>query len=306
MPSIVFMGTPEFAVPSLEALHASGFELRAVVTNRDKRRGRGSDLSPSPVKRKALELGHRIVEIESTSDPELAGILRYLEPDLIVVVAFRILPREILEIPGIGSINLHASLLPKYRGAAPIHWAVMNGEKETGCSVFFLKERVDAGNVIRQIRTRIGPDETAGDLYERLRYLGAELLVDSIRQIERGDIEGVPQDESEATPAPKLFRKDARIDLTRPCGEVHNRIRGLSPNPCGWLMYGDRQLNLYRSRVGPEIDLQPGEMLFAEGRYLLVGCGSGSVELRELQLPGKSRISGRDFANGHDLSIRLT
>ncbi|MEX2573801.1 MAG: formyltransferase family protein, partial [Balneolaceae bacterium] len=176
----------------------------------------------------------------------------------------------------------------------------------TGCSVFMLKDKVDTGDVLRQARTRIGPNETAGDLYERLKVLGAELLVETVDQIERGETGGVPQNDQEASPAPKLFTKDAKIDLAQPSVQVHDRIRGLSPFPGGWAEYGNMKLNLYRSRIGPDIDLEPGELLFAEGRHLLAGCSSGSVEITELQLPGKKRTSGRDFANGYNLAVRLT
>src|SRR5690554_213902 len=167
--NLVFMGSPEFAVPSLNALAESGHRISAVVTNPDKRRGRGGGETPTPVKERALELGCRVLEVESPGDPAFVRQLEKLKPDLLVIVAFRVLPPEILKIPRIGSINLHASLLPAYRGAASIHWAVINGETETGCSVFFLQEKVDTGDVIAQERVRIGPDETTGELYDRLK-----------------------------------------------------------------------------------------------------------------------------------------
>lgn len=302
---VVFMGTPEFAVPSLEALAESDHRIVAVVTGPDKRRGRGAEPTPTPVKKRALELGLRVVEVESTRDPGLARRLEELKPDLLVVVAFRVLPPEVLEIPRIGAVNLHASLLPAYRGAAPIHWAIINGEKETGCSVFFLEESVDTGDVIGQERVRIGPDENTGELYERLKRVGAELLVRSVDEIARGEAERIPQDESLASEAPKIFSEDARIDFTGDSEQVHNFIRGMNPHPGAWTLYGNLKMNVHRSKIGPDIDLQPGELIFAEGLYLLAGCGSGSVELAEVQLPGKNRISGRDFANGYNLDVRL-
>jgi len=306
MLNIVFMGSPEFAIPALEVLHDSAHQIQAVISTSDKRRGRGERATATPVKKRATELGYNVFTYEATTDPELAATIRLLKPDLLVVVAYRILPPEVLAIPTRGSINLHASLLPKYRGAAPIHWAIINGEEETGCSVFFLSEAVDTGNVIRQVRTRIGPNETTGDLYERLKLMGAELLLESIEQIEHGDVEGVPQLEREATLAPKVFSGNARVNFTRPSTDVHNWIRGMSPFPGAWAMYGNHKMNLFRSRIGPDIELNPGEMIFAEGRFLLVGCGTGSVDIRELQLPGKSRISGVDFANGYNLKVSLT
>lgn len=299
------MGSPEFAVPSLERLHHSHHEILAVATNADKRRGRGGDLQPTAVKKKAKEFGYSVIDVDSVTDAGFQAALERLDPDLFVVVAFRILPAKLLTIPSAGAVNLHASLLPKYRGAAPIHWAVINGEPETGCSVFFLEEKVDTGAVIRQVRTRIGPNETTGDLYHRLKMMGADLLVESLDLIEKDRVEGVPQDESAASRAPKLFRDDARVNFRKSSQEVHNFIRGMSPSPCAWANYGNLQLKLYRSKAGPDIELDPGELLFAEGRYLLAGCSRGSVELTELQLPGKPKISGRDFANGYNLDKGL-
>ncbi len=298
------MGSPDFAVPSLLELHHSEHRVEAVVTNPDKRRGRGEGKSPTIVKKKALELGYPVIETESTKDPDFGEKLNAIQPDLLVVVAFRILPPEILEIPRLGSVNLHASLLPKYRGAAPIHWAIINGETETGCTVFFLDEQVDTGHIISRVKTVIGPDETAGDLYERLKEIGAGLLVECLDRIEKGHVKGIPQENDKATPAPKLFTEDARIDFQLPSQQVHNRIRGLSPFPGAWTTYSGKKINLYRSRIGPDIQLAPGELLIDDGR-LLAGCGQGTVELTEVQMPGKKRVSGKEFANGYDLSVRL-
>lgn len=304
MLKIVFMGSPEFAVPSLEALHNSSHEIITVVTNPDKRRGRGSEKSPSIVKKRALDLGYPVLETDSTGNPEFVRKLTELKPDLLVVVAFRILPPEILQIPRAGSINLHASLLPKYRGAAPIHWAVINGETETGCTVFFLDEQVDTGHILSKVKTPIGPEETTGDLYHRLKELGAGLLVKSVDDIEAGKARTMPQDHTQATPAPKLFAGDTRIDFNKSAADVHNLIRGLSPVPAATALYGEEIMKLYRSRLRAEIKLVAGELKYIEG-CLLVGCGTGSVQLTELQMPGKKRISGKEFANGYDLSIKL-
>lgn len=304
MLNIVFMGSPEFAVPSLRALHNSNHKILAVVTNPDKRRGRGSGKSPTIIKEKAVELGYPVIEVESTKDPRFTEKIRNLKPDLLVVVAFRILPSEILEIPELGSINLHASLLPKYRGAAPIHWAVINGEKETGCTVFFLDEKVDTGRIIKQVKTEVGPDETTGEIYNRLKKLGAELLTDVVDLIEKGNVHALAQDEKESTPAPKLFTDDAKIEFALDSSSVHNKIRGLSPFPGAWAEYNEERINLYKSKTGPDIELEPGQLIFMNGR-LLAGCGSGTVELLELQVPGKKRVTGTDFANGYDLNIKL-
>lgn len=299
---IVFMGSPEFAVPSLEALHDSDHKILKVYSNPDRRRGRGSKTEPTAVKAKALELGLPTGDVENTEDPELIAELEKLKPDLLVVVAFRILPDALLAIPTKGAINLHASLLPRYRGAAPIHWAIRNGEYETGCTVFYLEREVDTGAVIGQIETRIDPDETTGELYERLRRIGAQLLVESVDRIANGDAESVPQDDAIASSAPKLFAEDAHITFKEDAQSIYNHIRSMIPHPGAWTLYGNQKVQILRARLGPQMDLMPGELIFAEGRYLLVGCSSGTVEIKDLKLPGKSRISGKDFANGYALN----
>jgi len=295
---IVFMGSPDFAIPSLETLIASGHELTAVVSNPDKRRGRGGGTSPTPVKAKALEAGLPVISIDNLKADAFAEELKALEADLFVVVAFRILPRHVLEIPSKGSVNLHASLLPKYRGAAPIHWAIMNGEEKTGCTVFFLDEKVDTGAIIKQEATPIGPNETTGDLYERLKNMGSELLLESINEIEDGSCTLTPQDHSEATPAPKLFTEDCRVDFDNPAGEIHNKIRGLSPFPTAWAELDDLKFNMYRSRVAQSSRLKPGEIGLKDDE-MLVGTRDRDLVLDEVQIQGKKRMSGKDFMNGY-------
>lgn len=302
--NIVFMGSPDFAIPSLEKLHNSDHNLLAVVSNPDKRRGRGSTPEPTVVKKRALELGLTTIDVKDVKSDEFHASLEELKPDLLVVVAFRILPVSILKIPTIGSVNLHASLLPKYRGAAPIHWSIIKGEKETGCTVFFLNENVDTGEIITKSRTKIGENETTGDLYNRLKETGADLLVRAINQIADGSVQTVPQDHKLATPAPKLFKENTRIDFTRPANEVHNFIRGLSPFPTAWCEYDGKKMNVYRAELAEKMKLKPGELHFEDGR-LFAGCGDQSIELKSIQLPGTRKMSGRDFANGYDLDINL-
>lgn len=296
---IVFMGSPEFALPSLEKIHDSTHRIGAVVTNIDKRRGRGPGTSPTAVKKRALELELPVIEVQNLKDKSFLNQLSGLNADLFVVVAFRILPPEILELPDKGSINLHASLLPKYRGAAPIHWAIINGEDETGCTVFFLDEQVDTGLILKQEKTPIGKNETTGDLYERLKIIGCNLLLESLDAIESGNYTTREQDHSKATPAPKLYTEDCKIDFHKPAEEVHNWIRGLSPFPTAWAELDDLKFNIYRSRVGPdEPGLQAGELKLEEDD-LLAGCGEGSVILEEVQIEGKRRMSGKSFMNGY-------
>jgi len=254
--TIVFMGNPDFSVPSLQRLHESRHKVAAVVTGSDKRRGRGGKHSPSPVKSAASALSIRVIEADNMRSTELHKELKALEPDLLVVVAYKLLPPEVLAIPKIGSLNLHASLLPKYRGAAPIHWAIINGETETGCTVFLLDEGMDTGKVLGQEKTPVGLFETTGDLYDRLKETGAGLLVRTVDQLADNTATTHIQEDAGATRAPKIKPDDARIDFNRPAIEVHNFIRGMSPFPGAWSKYDDCKLKIYRSEPVPEEALQ--------------------------------------------------
>lgn len=298
------MGSPGFAVPSLEKLASSHHSISAVVSNPDKRRGRRGKPEPTEVKERALELGITTIDVENLKSEAFESAIRKLDPDLLVVVAFRILPSNILDIPKRGSVNLHASLLPKYRGAAPIHWAIINGEKETGCSVFFLDEKVDTGKIIRQRPTPIGPNETTGDLYERLRHEGADLLLKAVNDIAEGRAEAVEQNDELASPAPKLIRENTRIDFNRSGKEVHNFIRGLNPFPVAWCMYNGKKMNIYRSGIGGSTTLPPGKLLADDGK-LYAACSDRLIELVEVQLPGTKVLSGAEFINGFDVSVSL-
>ena len=296
---IVFMGSPHFALPSLNKLHQSDHEIVAVASNVDKRRGRGGKTSPTPVKKRAIDLGIPTIDVDKTDDPLFSQQLKALEPDLFVVVAFRILPKHLLEIPSKGSINLHASLLPKYRGAAPIHWAIIKGEEETGCTVFFLNEAVDAGKIIQQERLSIGPNETTGDVYDRMKEKGATLLVRSVDEITADNYSLSDQDEAGATPAPKLYRDDCKLDFNAPAQDVHNRIRGLSPFPTAFATLGGQKFNIYRSKMGPDRNLEPGALALVEDD-LVVGCADGTVILETVQPESKRKMSGVDFYHGYN------
>lgn len=301
---IVFMGSPDFAVPSLERIHESIHEILAVVSNPDKRRGRRGKPVPTEVKKRAVELQLPTIDAEDMKSQEFQKLLEQLKPDLLVVVAFKILPPAILQIPVKGSINLHASLLPKYRGAAPIHWSVINGEKETGCTVFFLDNKVDTGNIIGTVRTPIGELETTGDLYNRLKIIGSNLLAESLDRIAGDSYSLREQDDKQATPAPKLFRENTHIDFEKSAEQVHNFIRGLSPFPAAWCVYSGKKLNIYRSKPELTVSLKSGSLKY-DGTRLLAGCGDGSVELLEVQLPGTKILSGTEFANGYNLAVQL-
>jgi methionyl-tRNA formyltransferase len=255
---------------------------------------------PSAVKEAATGLGiGTILQPGSVRDPAFAEAVRGLAPDLIVVVAFRILPPEVFTAARMGAFNLHGSLLPRYRGAAPIHRAVMAGETETGVTTFFLRERVDTGNVILRRSMAIGPEETTGDVHDRMMHLGAEVVVETVRLVERGEVHEEPQDERLATPAPKVFREEGEIDWSAPADRVHNLVRGLSPTPGAWTRCRDGELKLYRSRR-VEGRGAPGQVLEAAGR-LVVACGRGAVEILSLQAEGRRILDAGAFLRGSDL-----
>lgn len=294
------MGTPDFAVPSLEILCSSGYRPFAVVTGPDRPRGRGQRVTPTPVKRAAEEAGiDTILQPESVRDPWFIRQIHDLRADLIVVVAFKILPPEVFNSASLGAFNLHGSLLPRYRGAAPINWAIMKGELETGVTTFFLREKVDTGSIILQKRMPIGPDETAGEVHDRMMHLGAEAVLETVRKIEAGTAEALPQDDALATPAPKIFREDARIDWSADAETVHNHVRGLSPYPGAWTLHRGTLLKIYRTRKA-EGSGAPGEVQRSD-ETLVVACGSGSVEIVELQQEGRQRLDGSAFVRGYDI-----
>lgn len=302
---ILFMGTPEFAVPSLNALCDAGLEPMAVVTAPDKPRGRGQRLSPTAVKAAAEERGiSTILQPESVKDPAFAAAVRELAPDIIVVVAFRILPPAVFTAARLGAFNLHGSLLPRWRGAAPINRAIMAGDTETGVTTFFLKEQVDTGSIILKRSMPVGPDETAGSVHDRMMILGAEAVVDTTRMILDGAAEALPQDDSLATPAPRIFPDDCRVDWSRTAQEVHNHIRGLSPYPGAWTTHDGTLLKVYLARPSknaPDPHLAPGKVRVEDNR-LFVGCADGPLELLEVQQAGKRRLPVQDFLNGYPVS----
>lgn len=297
---IIYMGTPDFAVPSLYALHQAGHTPIAVVTGMDKPRGRGRKLHPTPVKKAAEDLGiGTVLQPESVKSPEFARQIKDLEADLQVVVAFRILPPAVFQAARLGSFNLHGSLLPRYRGAAPIHRAVMAGDSVTGVTTFFLREKVDTGNMILQRAMPIDPNDTTGDVHDRMMYLGASAVVETVRAIAAGTVEEIPQDNAKATPAPKVFREQADIPWHLEADTVHNHIRGHSPVPCAWTTAPSGILKVYRSRVAEGAG-RPGEVLKA-GRELRVACGQGAVDLLEVQPAGSKRMPADAFLRGRSL-----
>ncbi|MCZ7555961.1 MAG: methionyl-tRNA formyltransferase [Bacteroidia bacterium] len=296
---IVFMGTPQFAVPSLLALHDAGFEPVTVVTAPDKPRGRGQQMSGTAVKDAATRLGIPVLQPDSMRDERFADELRALAPDLFVVVAFRILPESVFNIPTYGSFNLHASLLPKYRGAAPINWALIRGEKESGVTTFFLKPAVDTGNIILQERTELHDDMTAGELHDCLMTLGADVVLRTVRRIETGNLITQLQDDAQATPAPKIFKDTCRLDWTRPARDVHNLIRGLSPYPAAWTHHRGKLIKILRSQVLEEESSGESGALRIDANGLQVQCGRGSLAILELQQEGKRAMGVEEFLRGY-------
>lgn len=299
---LVFMGTPDFAIPSLNILLDRGYAITAVVTIPDKPAGRGQLLAESPVKRRAIERGIHVVQPEKLGDPAFLNEMRSLQSDLFVVVAFRILPPELYGLPRCGAFNLHASLLPKYRGAAPINRAIMNGDHETGVTTFFLQQSVDTGNIILQRSLPIGENETAGELHDRLAELGAGLVLDTVRLIESGGVRVQSQDERHASRAPKIFREECRIDWNTHAEAVHNFIRGLSPRPCAYTHHHGTMIKMFRSRKVSHAGSQsPGTVIEADDT-LIIATARDAVEVLELQQEGKNRLGVREFIRGHRIS----
>ncbi len=305
---IVFFGTPDFAVASLEALIDAGHRIVGVVTGPDKPAGRGKHLMQSAVKQAALRHGLHIMQPEKLKNPEFIEELRGLDADLFIVIAFRMLPEAVWTMPPAGTFNLHASLLPRYRGAAPINWAVINGDKETGVTTFFLKHEIDTGDVISQERIAISDDDDAGTVHDRLMELGARLTVETADRIAEGNLKATPQAEmagaGKATPAPKIFKDTCHIDWTRPAAEVRNLIRGLAPYPAAWsAMTADGNdagtVKIFKTALTEEPAAEPGKVTVTDNRKgMKVDCGDVRLEILSLQPQGKRRMSADEYLRG--------
>lgn len=303
---IVFMGTPDFAVPSLNGLAESHHEVIGVVTGQDKQAGRGLRVRETPIKKLARRMGAKIFQPAGLGDPVFTEQMRKLEADLYVVVAFRILPPAVFRIPPKGTINVHASLLPKYRGAAPINWAIINGETETGITTFFIEESVDTGDLILQKSVAIEKNETAGELHDKLARVGAEALLETVDAIACGEAPSTKQS-GKMTKAPKLTKDLARIRWDQTNLEIHNLVRGLSPLPGAFTLRNGKILKVYKIRLtdGVPRDAEPGKMFRVENGddSFAVATGSGAVEILELQPEGKRRMMASEYLKGHTLKI---
>ncbi len=300
---IVFLGTPEFAVPSLETLVNRGHDVVGVFTQPDRPKGRGGVIAESPIKIAARRLGIPIHQPERIRRPESVEILRRLAPEMMVVVGYgQIIPQTLIDLPAYGVLNVHASLLPKYRGAAPIQWAIANGETETGVTIMQIDAGLDTGDILLQRSTPIGPDETAPELAARLAYLGAELLIEAIDQIANGTAHRKKQDEQQATYAPLLKKEDGRVDWTRPAGSIYNRLRGFTPWPGAYTTFRGQQLSILAAKPAGSDSIPPGVLQVQKG-HLLVGCGDGSMlELLEVQPAGRKPMSAQAFMNGYRIA----
>jgi methionyl-tRNA formyltransferase len=300
---VIFMGSPAFAVPSLERLLADGHAIPLVVTQPDRPAGRGQHVRPPSVREAAGRHGLPVLQPEKLSQPDVLTSLAAPKPDVIVVAAFgQFLPRAVRELPPLGCVNVHASLLPKYRGAAPIAWALIRGETETGVTIIRITEGMDAGPMLLRRTILIAPEDDAGTLHDRLAILGASVLSDALAMLARGDGVWIPQDDAQATLAPKLRDEDCRLELAGDPAAFVNRVRGLTPAPGAYLAWGGQRLKVLRSQVrsnsGP-----PGTILGMDGQAIVCGTGTGSVALLEVQPEGKRRMTGAEFARGQRLQV---
>ena len=300
----VYMGTPDFAVLPLQKMIDCGQPPLAVFSKPDRAKGRGKKIAPTPVKAAALAAGLPVYQPQSINSPEAVEILRDLRPDLLVVAAYgQILRRPVLELPPMGIINVHASLLPAYRGAAPIQRAIINGERETGVTIMFIEEGLDCGDMLLRRAIPIGPEEDAASLHDRLSRLGAEMLMEALDLLERGEAHAVPQDDEKATFAPMLTKDDEKLDWTQPAAALHNRIRGMNPFPGVYAFYNGKRLKIKKAACAGEADSphRPGEILSLDGETVRVAAGSGTVILQAVQPEGKGVMSAGAFARGYAL-----
>lgn len=304
---LVFMGTPDFAVDTLRQTAAAGHEIVGVVTQPDRPKGRGKALQPTPVKEAAVELGLPVYQPKSVKDPDFVNVLKQLKPDIIVVVAFgQLISREILELPSYGCINVHASLLPKYRGAAPVQWAVLCGEKESGVTVMRMDEGLDTGDMLAKEAIPLAADETGGSLFDKLSCLGAKLLVETLQGLAEGTVVAEPQPADSPTPYASMIQKSmGRIDWAKDAADIERWTRGLNPWPSAFTHLNGKTLKIFKGSVctieGAERmpDALPGQVILADEQGIYVKCGQGCLRIEELQMEGKKRMPAREFLRGH-------
>lgn len=296
---VIFFGTPEFAIPSLKILYDNGYEISAVVTVPDKEKGRGLKPEPSPVKKFALSLGLKVLEPVNLKDENFINQLKEINPDLGVVVAYRILPREVYSLPKYGTFNLHASLLPKYRGAAPIQWAIINGEKVTGVTTFFLQDKVDTGNIILQREVQIDDEDNFQTLHDKLSQIGSDLVLETVKLIETGNYELKSQDDSLATLAPKITKEICQINWNQSAIKIHNLIRGLSPVPGAFTKLGDKMIKIFRSKLSDENSENDPGLIEIKEDEILVNTADKKLSILELQPESRKKMSAKEFLLGY-------
>lgn len=298
----VFLGTPAFAVPTLERMVAAGHEVLLAVTQPDRPRGRGKQLAAPPVKEAALRLGIEVYQPERVRRPEAVERLRSLRPDVMVVVGYgQIIPQSVIDIPPLGIVNVHASLLPKYRGAGPVQWAIVNGETVTGITTMRIDAGLDTGDMLLKRETAIGPEENAVELGARLSVIGADLLVETLAGLDAGTVTPQKQDSAQATYAPLLKKEDGLIDWSNSAQSIHDRVRGLQPWPGAYTSFRGQSLHIWRSRMqAGTVAAAPGTIVSV--KPLLVASGEGALELVEVQAEGRKRMSAADFANGQRIA----
>ncbi|MBN2423566.1 MAG: methionyl-tRNA formyltransferase [Calditrichaceae bacterium] len=304
---IVFMGTPEFAVASLKKILQSGQQIAAVVTIPDKPKGRGQTLQPSAVKIEALKHNIPVLQPANLQDNDFIARLKLLDAQLFVVVAFRILPKDVFTIPPMGTVNVHASLLPKYRGAAPINWAIINGESETGVTTMLIDEKVDTGGILLQRSVSITPEMNAGQLHDLLAVEGAELLLETLHKLQNNAVFPESQSDASATKAPKITKEICHLNFNKNALQIHNFIRGLSPYPASFCIIDNKILKIFKANYIQDLNLpsQPGTISHINEDYFQVACASGAINVFEVQLEGKRRMSVSDFLNGYPLKTGI-
>lgn len=304
---IIYMGTPDFAVEPLKTLLEAGKDIVAVVTMPDKPAGRGHKLQFSPVKEYALKAGIPVLQPENLKSPDFLQELASYNADLQIVVAFRMLPEAVWSMPKYGTFNLHASLLPRYRGAAPINWAVINGDKETGITTFFLKHEIDTGNIILQEKVAIDEEDNAGDVHDKLMYLGADLVLKTLKMIEEDNVITRPQDDAQASPAPKIFKDTAKLDFDKYAADIRNLVRGMAPYPAAWFNIklqdgNESMMKIFKvSTEEKNHNYSVGTILTDGKKMLKIACKDGFINLLEVQMAGKKRMAAEDLMRGTNL-----
>lgn len=301
---IVFMGTPEFAVPSLKALVDAGYHVVGVITATDKLGGRGKNkLIESAVKKYAKSMDITVLQPPKLKNPEFIAELTALKADIQIVVAFRMLPEIVWNMPKMGTLNLHGSLLPKYRGAAPINWAIINGDKETGVSTFLLKHQIDTGDILLQKKLTINENDTAGDIHDRMMILGAETVLETVKGLESGSLQSMPQDYSQVSQAPKIFQETCQIDFTQSAQKVHDFIRGLSPYPAAWTKLDGKVLKILKTTIADRSG-NVGEIHTDNRKTLEITCSDHGIKVHQLQMAGKKRMGTASFLNGYKIDAK--